>query len=276
MTASELLTQLYSLDTQSSGFLRVLYAFIRTDKEEDYSSTLQGPELAELVNFLDKVRPPPPAFWPRRKREFEGPLLHPHHRRRLPTMFDQAASHLRHPHHSAIFTHHRWRSEKDRRKRDRVWRLRRCVAWRTRGKESLYQGFEDRPERLRGPQEGPHPLSVEIALITEHRLWALQSFFKEAVVWKRLRHSNIVPFLGVTTEPLQFVSEWMPNGILTDYVTKHPGADRIALVSPTSSFLLDHTQPTPLSAVGCRRRAQLSSRYSHDPRGPERGMCLFQ
>ena len=53
--------------------------------------------------------------------------------------------------------------------------------------------------------------------------------FGEAVVWKRLRHPNVVPFLGATA-PLQLVSEWMPNGTLTEYVNTNPGADRISPV----------------------------------------------
>ena len=50
-------------------------------------------------------------------------------------------------------------------------------------------------------------------------------------MWKRLRHQNIVPFIGVTQDPLQFVSEWMPNGTLTEYLTYKPGANRVDLVS---------------------------------------------
>lgn len=64
-------------------------------------------------------------------------------------------------------------------------------------------------------------------------------------MWKRLRHPNIVPFLGVTTDPLQFVSEWMPNGTLTDYVNDHAGADRITLVS---HFESDDQQRTSTDA----------------------------
>ena len=55
-------------------------------------------------------------------------------------------------------------------------------------------------------------------------------------MWKRLRHPNVVPFLGVTNKPLQLVSEWMPNGTLTHYVKKNPGADRVALVSSGASL----------------------------------------
>ena len=57
-------------------------------------------------------------------------------------------------------------------------------------------------------------------------------------MWKRLRHQNIVPFIGVTQDPLQFVSEWMPNGDLMAYLGKNPGANRIALVSPRLYLLM--------------------------------------
>ena len=55
---------------------------------------------------------------------------------------------------------------------------------------------------------------------------------REAVMWKRLIHANIVPFIGVTLDPLQIVSEWMPGGDLTDYIGLNPPADRVNLVSP--------------------------------------------
>lgn len=53
-------------------------------------------------------------------------------------------------------------------------------------------------------------------------------------MWKRLRHPNIIPFIGVTRNPMQFVSEWMPNGTLTEYLNGHLGASRIGLVSSSS------------------------------------------
>jgi len=58
-------------------------------------------------------------------------------------------------------------------------------------------------------------------------------------MWKRLRHPNIVSFIGVTTKPFQIVSEWMPNGILTKYIENNPSADRIGLVSASSEIVLD-------------------------------------
>ena len=49
-------------------------------------------------------------------------------------------------------------------------------------------------------------------------------------MWKHLSHPNIVPLLGITPTPLQLISEWMPNGDLTEYIKKHPNADRLGLV----------------------------------------------
>lgn len=62
-------------------------------------------------------------------------------------------------------------------------------------------------------------------------------------MWKRLDHPNIVPFKGVTFEPLQLVSEWISGGELRHYVGENPGANLISLVS--SSLC------TPINASSC-------------------------
>lgn len=56
MPAAEVLQHLYSLNTSSPDFLRVLYGLVRYDEDEHYSSGLEGEELARLVDFLDEVR----------------------------------------------------------------------------------------------------------------------------------------------------------------------------------------------------------------------------
>ena len=53
-------------------------------------------------------------------------------------------------------------------------------------------------------------------------------------MWRHFDHPNIVPFKGVTLEPLQLVSEWMPGGQLRQHLKKNPRADLIDLVN--SSF----------------------------------------
>ena len=50
-------------------------------------------------------------------------------------------------------------------------------------------------------------------------------------MWKRLDHPNIVPFKGVTSEPLQLVSEWMDCGELREYLRTNRDTDLINLVS---------------------------------------------
>jgi serine/threonine protein kinase len=49
-------------------------------------------------------------------------------------------------------------------------------------------------------------------------------------VWKRLKHKNIVPLLGITPTPLQLISDWMPGGDLTEHIRNYPNADRLDLV----------------------------------------------
>jgi serine/threonine protein kinase len=62
-------------------------------------------------------------------------------------------------------------------------------------------------------------------------------FCKEAVMWKPLKHRNIVPLLGVTHAPFQLISEWVPGGILPEYIKNNPGADRLGLVGIHPSHL---------------------------------------
>ena len=50
------------------------------------------------------------------------------------------------------------------------------------------------------------------------------------MLWKRLEHKSIVRLFGMTSTPLQLVSEWIPGGDLTEYVGKHPETDRPGLV----------------------------------------------
>jgi hypothetical protein len=59
-----------------------------------------------------------------------------------------------------------------------------------------------------------------------------QVFCKEAVMWRKISHPNIVQFLGVSEAlaPLCMVSEWMPNGNVRNYVAKNPETSRLQLV----------------------------------------------
>ena len=57
-----------------------------------------------------------------------------------------------------------------------------------------------------------------------------QTFNQVAAISKHLKHPNVVPFLGATTDPLELISEWMPGGELLGYIAGHPDADRLSLV----------------------------------------------
>jgi len=104
-------------------------------------------------------------------------------------------------------------------------------------RESLYQGVEGCLERWPSRHEGSYRHAF--SSYPPKNVLVAQSFFKEVVIWKRLRHPNVVSFIGVTMEPLQIVSEWIPNGTLTQYVKNNPGASRIGLVSVSSGIVLD-------------------------------------
>jgi len=56
------LYHLYSLDPSPIDFLHRLHSLILHDEEEQYLSSLQGSQLARLVDLLDKVCTVPSAF----------------------------------------------------------------------------------------------------------------------------------------------------------------------------------------------------------------------
>jgi len=64
------------------------------------------------------------------------------------------------------------------------------------------------------------------------------------VVWKNLAHPNVVPLLGITTDPIQIVSGWMPDVDLTRYIANHPEVDRLSLVGIPSTVLCDMLTPS--------------------------------
>jgi serine/threonine protein kinase len=58
----------------------------------------------------------------------------------------------------------------------------------------------------------------------------VQAFCREAVMWKRLMHPNILPLLGITIGPLQLISSWMSGGDLPEHIKNNANADRPRLV----------------------------------------------
>ena len=56
---------------------------------------------------------------------------------------------------------------------------------------------------------------------------------------KYMKHPNIVSLLGVTIDPFEFISEWMPGGNLPGYIANNPDADRVSLVGIPSTALCE-------------------------------------
>lgn len=91
-------------------------------------------------------------------------------------------------------------------------------------------------------------------------------------MWKRLDHPNIVPFKGITLDPLQLVSEWMPGGELRNYIKQNPDTSRINLVG---SFLpLPHSVSPSPQLLGIAKG--LAYLHSYDVvHGDLKGVCSY-
>jgi len=92
-------------------------------------------------------------------------------------------------------------------------------------------------------------------------------------MWKHLDHPNVVAFKGITLNPLQLVSEWIPGGELREYIKKNPDANHANLVG---SFLPTSVQYLTFASVARHRQRSrippLLRRYS---RRSQRGACYY-
>ncbi|KAK0231907.1 kinase-like domain-containing protein [Armillaria nabsnona] len=65
----------------------------------------------------------------------------------------------------------------------------------------------------------------------EQKARVLREFCQEALVWRQLRHPNILPFLGVNEDLFAprycLISPWMVNGNIMSYLEAHPDHDRL-------------------------------------------------
>ena len=99
-----------------------------------------------------------------------------------------------------------------------------------------------------------------------------QTFHQAVIVWKHLAHRNIIPLLGVTTDPFQLISVWTSDEDLTDYIKNHLEADRLSLVGTPSVALFGELTPSPV--IRCRRRSQLPPLLLCDPWESQRSTPL--
>jgi len=70
-----------------------------------------------------------------------------------------------------------------------------------------------------------------------------QLLIQEVIVWKWLRHENILPFIGVmfAPSPISIVSERMENGNIMEFTEVNQDYNRLRLVSEGRIISLCHT-----------------------------------
>ncbi|KAF9004863.1 kinase-like protein [Hymenopellis radicata] len=81
---------------------------------------------------------------------------------------------------------------------------------------------------------GRKPVCLKILRVFTNgsdRTKTFKALCHEALVWRQLRHPNILPFLGVNDDLFApgfcLVSKWMANGNINEFLMKHPSHDRL-------------------------------------------------
>ncbi|PBK82470.1 kinase-like protein [Armillaria gallica] len=84
----------------------------------------------------------------------------------------------------------------------------------------------------------------------EQKAKVLRHFCQEALVWRQLRHPNILPFLGVSEDLFAprycLISPWIVNGNIVSYLEVHPDHDRLTSVVQVAEgvkYLHNHNPP---------------------------------
>ncbi|KAF9789397.1 kinase-like domain-containing protein [Thelephora terrestris] len=62
-------------------------------------------------------------------------------------------------------------------------------------------------------------------------------FHQAAAISKHLAHPNIIPLLGVTVDPLELISDWMPGGDLMMYIRNNAKVNRSSLLADVAEGL---------------------------------------
>ena len=124
-------------------------------------------------------------------------------------------------------------------------------------------------------QKRPQKCTIDsITFSVYRRLHNSQTFFREAVIWRRLVHPNVLLPLGITVTPVQLISNWMPGGDLPEYINKNSDADRLGLVGvPAVVFT---SRSLLLQAVRCRQGSLLPPFPRRRSWGPQGSLCFFK
>jgi len=242
--SSPVLQRLCCLDRSSPDFQDQLSDVLYGQEYRQYAPSLQSNDLVWLVEYLDKVR-----------YRVALPTLRSNQRRHsmisilpIPLLGSVYAS-------SEPYAGRRRCSQCLTRFRLIFWSFvpthspREVIVMCITG-HSIIQGFASNVCGCISRMVLKRPLKCIIDAIAPPNLSSLttrtqQAFCQEAVIWKRLRHLNILPLLGVTISPLQLISDWMPGGDLSEYIKTHPDADRLGLVSSPPVAFVPRLLPSP-------------------------------
>lgn len=60
--------------------------------------------------------------------------------------------------------------------------------------------------------------------------------YEEAIVWRQLKHENVMPFLGIAYNipapgSVALISQWYDNGSLEFFLGGHKAVNRLEIVS---------------------------------------------
>ncbi|KAF9644879.1 kinase-like protein [Thelephora ganbajun] len=193
------LQKLYSLDRSLSGFHNQLSNVLYGEEYTRCVANLQGDDLVWLVDYLDNVLDDLTPFSPAFRKCLRGLRSICKTRAILPTSYTLSADLLR--------------VDSD--------------PFASGGFGDVYHGT------FNGSRVCVKRVRV---YLKEDPKKAAKTFCVEAVMWKRLKHPNIVPLLGITITPFQLISNWMPGGDLLDNV-KNANTNRLGLVSDVAEGL---------------------------------------
>jgi len=103
-----------------------------------------------------------------------------------------------------------------------------------------------------------------------------KTFFQEALIWHRLRHLNVLPFLGICADIFSprwaMVSPYMKHGNVNMFLKDYPAADRVRMITGVASGLSYLHALKPQVIHGDLRGDNILVDDDHNPRIADFGL----